>query len=216
MTNESLSRIEAAASRGDYTSMARLARALYQDGLDPGEVLRRCYGVAFPAEFFVIAEARPLSLDLPVDFTNQPWQLAIPLAQGGPGAMPDSMEETEQQIFAIDPDLLPLALFLDPDVQHGDLVICYRITELGLGRTTVFGVEEDPGVEDEAVPCGASLLTVLHEYHADLHCMLERHHGLPSNRGFGSIDAEQVAEARSRVERIEELRHRLAERTRGG
>ncbi|MEW2498191.1 hypothetical protein AB0942_32345 [Streptomyces nodosus] len=192
--------------------MARLARALYENGLDSGEVLRECYRVAFPSEFMVMTQAAPLPLGLPVDFTNQPWQLAIPLAQGGPGAKPDSMEETERQILAVDPDLLALALLLDSDARHGDLVLCYSLNEIGSGGTTVVGIE-DP--DDKAVPCGESLLTVLQEYHADIHRLLEPRSSQPSNRGFGSIDADNVAEARSWVTRIEKLQHGLAGRAGG-
>jgi hypothetical protein len=43
----------------DYPSMARLARALYETGLGPREVVRDCYGVELPEEFFVLHEADP-------------------------------------------------------------------------------------------------------------------------------------------------------------
>ena len=213
MTGDAIERLRAEASRADYASMVRLALALYEDGLKPREVLRECYGVEFPEEFFVIAEAGPFTLDLRVDFTNQPWELAVPPARGGPASTPDSLDETERRIFARDPDLVPLARLFNTDARHGDSVLCYRLDELGAERTTVFGIwrEVEPGSEIER--CGDSLLVVMHEHHADIHRMLEwqRHH--PSNRGAGSVDAEEVNEARSSVEQVKELQRRLASRT---
>jgi hypothetical protein len=202
------SRVES--PRGAYSSMARLAHDLYEKGLEPREVLRLCYHVEFPEEFFVIVEAKPATLNLPVDFTNQPWKLAIPLDRGGPSPMPDSMEEIEQGIFAHDPDLVPLILLIDSYAKHGASIICYRLSELAAGRTTIFRIPRRFGPEDEIKCCGDSLLGVMHEHHTDIHQREEYRLNLPSNYGFGSIDQEYVDEMWEWVERIEKLQRQLS------
>ncbi|WP_232384419.1 hypothetical protein [Actinomadura violacea] len=145
-------------SRGDYASMARAALVLYGDGLTAPEVLRTCYGVELPEEFFVVAEADPYELDLSVDLTGQPWDLAVPPGQDGPGPMGDS----ERAILALDPDLLPLVRLLDYEVVPNGTFGCYRLTELAAGRTTVFRVRVSDGHCGEAVRCADSLLDLLH------------------------------------------------------
>jgi hypothetical protein len=62
------------------------------------------------------------------------------------------------------------------------------------------------------VRCGAFLLEVLLEHHADVLRGLEQEWRHPSNFGAGSIDLEELAEVRSLVERIEELQRRVASR----
>jgi hypothetical protein len=212
MTEDTIERLQAEASHGDYGSMARLARALYGNGLGSREVLRLCYGVEFPEEFFVISEAGPFTMDLPVSFTNQPWELAVTLDHGGPASKPDSMDKTERRIFALDPDLIPLVWLIDSKVKHGGQIVCYRLDELRSGRTTVLGIWRRVDPNDRAVRCGDSLLTVLHEHLAEIHRVLEWQLYQPSNRGAGSVDDEEVNEARSWVEQVEELQRRLASR----
>jgi hypothetical protein len=212
MTEDVLERLRAESSRGNYASMARLAQALYEAGLSPREVLRSCYGHDFPEEFFVIAEAQPLTPHLLVVFTNQPWLLAIPPDHGGPMSAPNLMEDAEERIFARDPDLIPLLLLLGSEAKYGELVLCYRLTELAASRTTIFGIEEtaDPG--DEVERCGDSLLAVLREHHAEIVEKLEWQQRQPSNHGAGSVDAEEVAEVRALVARVEELQREVSAR----
>ena len=131
--------------------MARLARALYETGLTAEEVLRECYRVDFPAEVFVIADAGPYSLDTLTMFTNQPWKLAVPLDRGGPAPTADSMAQTERKLIALDPDLLPLAGLLGHGAESEDdnLILCYRLSELSAGRSTVFDVWRKSRRRDE-------------------------------------------------------------------
>lgn len=215
MTDDGDERSPGEASRGDYPSMVRRARALYDDGLEPREVLRRCYGVDFPEEVFVIADDDPLDLDLGGDFTNQPWNLAVPPSRGGPVPEPDSLDKTERRIFALDPDLVPLMRLLDADADHGGSIVCYRLSELEAGRSTIFGIwwRVEPG--DQARRYGDSLLSVLHEYHADIHRRLAARLDELSNRGAGSVDAEEVDEAWTAVEQVEELQRAVAARSGG-
>lgn len=190
--------------------MSHWARSLYERGLTPEQVLRECYGTDCPRELFVICENEPVRLSLPVNFTNQPWKLAVPLARGGPRPTSDSMEGFERKIFDRDPDLIPLALFLDSHAVHGGSLICYRLTELAAGRSAVFSIRRSLSDGDGIRPAGDSFLSALHAHHADLHRQLRRRLESPSNLGDGSIDETAVAEAQEWVDRIESLRRRVS------
>ncbi|WP_242910678.1 hypothetical protein [Actinomadura terrae] len=217
--------LRAAASRADFYSMALLARALYRAGKGPREVLRECYGVDFPDEFFVLAEARP---ELAMEFTDQPWQLAVPLDRGGPPLRPGPRARVEKQILALEPDLLPVfSLYADyrhahgditspPPARHGGLLICYRLGDLREGRSAAYGVPRISGREKadeltalDVVHCGTSLFDVLHEHFADRHDLDEWESSQPWNRGAGSIDDEEVDASLEVVQEIEALRRRL-------
>jgi hypothetical protein len=211
VTDEAIERLRAESSRGDYASMIRLARALYDAGLGPREVVRQCYGVAFPEEFFAMTEAGLAVLHLLVVYTNQPWEVAIPPDRDGPRPVPHLLDDVERKIYARDPDLVPLVL-INTDSRSVGTVICYRLAELQAGRATVFGIGKDVTPRDEVVRRGESLLAVLHEHHVDDLRGLERKWGHPSNRGAGSIDLEDLAEVRSLIERIEELQRQVASR----
>ncbi|WP_432968497.1 ankyrin repeat domain-containing protein [Dactylosporangium sp. CA-233914] len=219
--------LRARASRGDYESMSRLARALYAAGNGPRDVLAECFGTAYPEEFFVIADAGPYQT-LPGTGTNLPWELAVPLERGGPVLRPAMTTwRAERRIHDWDPDLVPLvALYADdrvdhgarkrrPRVPHGDLMLCYRLSELAAGRSTVVGVpwrSAEEGGPLSVRACGDSLLTVLHEYATAVHRLDEWEIVQPWNRGAGSIDDLEVEMSAELVEQIEELRQRVAER----
>jgi hypothetical protein len=117
----SLEHLRTEASRDDYPSMARLARALYETGLGPREVLRECYGVEFPAEFFLLHDPDPILLFL---FTNQPAKLAVPLDRGGPPPNANPMSKCERDAFTRDPDLVPVLLCLDAYAAFGGKFLC--------------------------------------------------------------------------------------------
>lgn len=67
-----LERLRAEAANRGHRPMARLARALYEAGLPPEQVLRECYGVDLPREVFVIAKTNPYTLGLLAKSANQP------------------------------------------------------------------------------------------------------------------------------------------------
>ncbi|WP_431903413.1 hypothetical protein [Nonomuraea sp. bgisy101] len=201
------------ASHADYPSMARLARALYETGLGPREVLRECYGVTFPEELFVVVDAGLWSLDLLAYFTDQPWELAIPPDRGGPADTPGSMADTESLIVARDPDLMPLLQIPAAQAHEEDRIVCYRLEELRAGRPTVFclGAEAYPSGqvrEGEAVRCGESMLAVLYEEHAASLRSLEEEVHRPWNRGAGSVSWDEVEQARESLALVAELRRR--------
>lgn len=201
------------ASRADYPSMARLARALYERGASPRDVLRACYGVDFPDEFLMMAELFPWEPGLSPSYTNQPWQLAISLDRGGPDPMPDSMNRIEQEILARDPGLLPLAQLRGYYLGPANSVLCYHLDELAAGRPTIFGVKDPDEYDFEATRWGDSLLDVLHQYYIAYHTKTEQEYNSPRNRGAGSLDEQDVERAASDLEKIQDLQRRLAERT---
>lgn len=194
-------------SRTDYPAMARFAVASRERGHTDREVIRECFGVEFPVEYFVIARGE--RLELGIDCTNLPWQLTIPPALGGPTAKPHSTWSKELLLFDLDPLLVPLGELHDFDAVHGGSLVCYHLDELAAGRSTVLGlpVDFDRNGED-AVPVrvGASLLDVLHEYESDRQRMIEEQHEDPKNAtGFGSVSSEYVEQCRADLRRVEEL-----------
>ncbi len=212
MTGNDLDQLRAEASRADYASMARLARALYRHGLGPREVLRECYGVSFPEEVFVVTDARPLKPRLLMDLTNQPWLLVLPTERGGLPEEPYGDHEVERELFHRDPDLLPLATMLDADDEHGDLVACYRLSELADGRTTVFGCYLTHVLDDKVSRHGDSLLEVLHKHVAEHLRQVKDEVGQPGNLGAGSLDDQNIASAQQMVERVEEFQREVTSR----
>jgi hypothetical protein len=197
-----LGQLKADASSREYGPMARLARALYETGLTPEQVLRECYGVGFPREVFVIAAADPHALGLMVTWTNQPWKLAVPLDRGGPPSQPGSYDPMERRFRELDLDLLPL-LFLFSTGDDGEgpgVVLCYRLTELAAGRPTIFAVRE--GTAD-ATQRGDSLLAVLHEHHAAYLRELEAGDEDSQNRGeYDLVAPEELSQVRALVDQI--------------
>lgn len=219
MDGDELDRLAARASRADYRSMVRLARALYETGLNEREVLRRCFGFELPDEFFAIAAEPELFDDdvvngvtyvSPLAYSNQPWQLAVPLARGGPDPEPDGVDRLEQWLLAVDPKFVPLLDFTRTFPVAGGHLYCYHLDELRAGRTTVFGVPPGYDGKVEPVRLADSLLSVLHERFASAVRELERENAHESNRGAGSVVPEEIDVARRWLERVERVRRRLA------
>lgn len=204
---------EAGGPRGDYSAMARLALSLYEAGLRPGEVLRRCYGVSFPQEFFILCEPQEMNGELLVDYFDQPWQMAVPPERGGPcdSALP-RREERERALLARDPDLLPLLVPLGPRERHGGKTVGYRLSELAVGRTTVFALPRDARPDSPIERVGDSLLALLHEHHADAHKAARDQYNAPSNRGFGMVDADEVDELAALLRHVQDLQRRTTAR----
>lgn len=220
-----LERLRMEASRDNYTSMVRLAQASYENGAGPQEVLHQCYGVEFPEEFFVIADADPsVHKWLLGWWPLLPWELAIRPPRGLPFRS-EPYDDTEREILARDPDLVPLVL-CESSVSHfawgfTGSCLCYRLSELEAGRTTIFrthssysGVGLDPGVDpDEIVRCGESLLAALHQHHVEDLAGVEWAWRRSANHsGGGWADDDDVEVARSELADIEELQRRVTER----
>ncbi|MFI0418831.1 hypothetical protein [Spongiactinospora sp. 9N601] len=192
--------------------MVRLAEALYAQGLSPAEVLRQCYGVDFPTEFFLIVReglrySRPLAA-----FTKLPWSLGVPPGEEPPYSLALLTEGAVRRIFVRDPDLVPLVRLTDLVNTPERPMICYRLTELQAGSTAVFRVKVTAASHDEIVRCGESLLAVLRATYAERLRHMEWVVDQPSNRGFGAMDQQMVDDARALLERVEGLRRGVEER----
>lgn len=202
---DDLERLRTEAASRDYPAMARLARALHENGLTPAQVLHGCYGVDFPREVIVIADANPYALDLLVTWTNQPWQLAIPVSRGGPAPQPDTIDPMERRFRDFDPDLLPLLSLVRGgiDVADDGLVLCYRLTELAAGRATIFGVREGAERQDEVARRGDSLLAVLRDHHAKYLQELEGELEKWYRREADFVDEDELEEVRALLDQVE-------------
>jgi hypothetical protein len=216
------------ASRDNYTSMVQLAQALYENGVSPRGVLRQCFKVEFPEEFFVIAEADPDLREWLIGWSPLlPWYLAIDLARGL-SLESEPLDDTERDIFARDPDLIPLvtcrmgsAFFV---WGFAGSCLCYRLSELKAGRTTIYrthspysNIDPAPDVAPDAVVrCGDSLMAALHQHHSDVLAGLEHERRASAHQsGGGWTGDEEVEVAQSVLADIEELRRRGAGRQKG-
>jgi hypothetical protein len=202
--------------------------------VDAATVLGKDLDVAVPVELVLIAEHETLPANLPLGFACRPLRLA-----GGVGwsrYQPSGAAKLEKAITAMDPDLAPL-LALDPEsmpavsalfepvvgrlgirgpqpARHGGQVLCYRLSELRRGRTTVYGV--DRGGAKAAVRRGESLSQVMYEHCADRMRLYEWECRQPWNYGFGAVDDRFVASAHRTFTMVDEVRGRFATSLRAG
>ncbi|GAB3871115.1 hypothetical protein GCM10029964_006840 [Kibdelosporangium lantanae] len=116
----------------------------------------------------------------------------------------------ERRFRELDPDLLPL-LFLwntGPKLGHPGVFLCYRLTELAAGRSTIFAAPEGSA---DATQRGDSLLAVLHEHHADYLRELEEGDENSQNRGeYDLVAPEELREVRALVRQIKALQRKAS------
>ena len=178
-STEDVDRLRAAADRSRYASMAELAWALYTTGQDRRAVLADCYGAPLPDEFFALADHLPLPGYQREDLRCQVWRLALPADRGGP-VPPDeagSDDYHDRVIVNRGRQLVPVLQLGDTHTEYGGLVLCYELTELDRGRSTIVGtdpLDRDGGIEQ----LGPSLLAVLRDYHTTVVGRLEALHRL--------------------------------------
>jgi len=195
--------------------MARFARAMYEAGAGQREVLHACYDVELPDEFFALAadpelfedtEYNGVSYGMP-PWTNQPWQMAVPLEWGGPDPEADGLDRIEQWLLAVDPGFLPLLDHTDRWPVPGGQLLCYHIDELLAGRPAVFGVP--PGYDGGTAPprVGGSLLEVLLGYQRDVVRAVEKEYAA----AWGpEADEDRVAVSKLWLARLERVQRRLS------
>ena len=102
--------------------------------------------------------------------------------------------------------LLPLVFLIRPgiDIEDDGLVLCYRLTELAAGRSTIFGVLEEARTPSEATQRGESLLAVLQKHHTNCLHELEEESEDTQNKGeYDLVAPEELREVRALVHRIE-------------
>src|SRR6266508_2612080 len=213
MSGLELARLKAVASRSDYRSMVRFAVALAEHGHDDRAIIRMCYGVDCPDEFFMLSRHHWQRYALA---TNLPWQLIAPPQQRRQSPDPDSMWRVELEAYAIDPGLVPIDYLEDDYAEYGSALICYHLDELAAGRSTIFGLDDRYGDHVRTFPPGTvperygpSWLAVLHGYERDKLRIVEEHYADLSNRGFGSIERKDVEKQLAEVRFVEELQVRL-------
>lgn len=177
-------------------------------------MLRDCYGVPFPDEFFVIAATVVEQRAVPAIYTDRPWNLVTPLDRGGPPDANPTKQKFELRLEALDPDLVPLLALSSDRHTHGGAWICYQRNELADGRSTVVGVPRRFAEGAIPQPFGNSLTSVLVEHFADLARQLETQYEHPSNQGAGSVEEGEVANARRWLAQAEAIATSVAERKR--
>ncbi|HEX4815120.1 MAG TPA: hypothetical protein VFV66_20455 [Nonomuraea sp.] len=224
MADAMIRRLRRQSSRGDYASMVRLAKALYARGLNSRDVLRACYGVDFPEEFFVIAEeffavaeecfddywGRMVRPRLSVEFTGQPWGLGVPPSRGGPVAAPSLKDPVEKRIFACDRDLVPLMGPLSNGNRWSHSVFCYRLSQLRVGHSTIFVIGNEAGRGSPVTFRSASLLEALHAHHTEYLRVAEGKRNEPGDWKEVVLTEWELDELRAAIERVEELLTRPA------
>lgn len=188
--------------RTDYSAMMQFAIGLHEQGLAPRDVLRRCYGVDFPEEFYAVIEAGPDLLDWGGERTDFPWQLLFPPERGGPAGEP-FLARIERTIHEHNPDLVPLIDLNGPRTRYGGKVVCYQLSHLAADRPDVVVVDPNPPVD--VVGRGDSFLGLLREHYADR--IDDMHQALtdPRNARAPLVEPDDMDEAASYLRRVEEL-----------
>ena len=211
MTEDALNQLAAETSTLDYAAMVRLARAAYGLGYRPEAVIELCYGVAFPREFFVIAEAKRRGEEPYGTYPRLPWQLTIPLAEGGPPLEPTESDLEEQKAFARDPNLVPVFRTGLRNYVHGSSILCYHLDELRNGRFTIIGFPYPDFAEPPTVEAryGDSLVAVLIKHFTHHFKGVEAEFESPHNRGAGSITEDEMERAELFLDEMLEIARSL-------
>jgi hypothetical protein len=197
-------------SRADPATLVPAARALYEQGLTPGEVLERIYGVDLPLEarLFLrdfVNDAKPLQASWGI----HPWELMIPLDAGGPRLVIAPHEAArEARAYAQAPRVLLLGGTGYHDAPHGGSLIGYDLDELRAGRTTIVGLEhasEPPGSGAAFAVFGPSLIAVFCDLIASYRALMERWIA----KGVGSDTYADVDELTAQLASVEALQREI-------
>lgn len=189
--------------RAEYGPMVSKALALFDEGLDRRAVIERCYGVAFPDEFYRLLDAGTDNFGWALMFTDLPWQLAIPPAAGGPAAEMPTSARREGVVYARDRDLVPLVVLYEPVSRYGGNLACYRLSELGAGRSAIVLVDDwQPGAATDGAD---SLLEMLRLHLAAGLDELMAADRDPANARVPLVDDEDLDRARDDLRLVEEL-----------
>jgi hypothetical protein len=198
------------ASRADPRTLVPAARAMYERGFTRSQVLEAIYGVDLPPEATVflrdfVHDDKPLS----ASWFAHPWELMIPLDQGGPSFKIGPIEcEREARVFAMAPNLLLLGITGYNDAKHGASLIAYDLEELRAGRSTIVGLKKKKLSESGAnftvfAPSLVDLFTDLIVRYRDL---IRKWIAM----GVGGETVAEIDEMTSHLASVEALRQELA------
>ena len=159
-----------------------VARALYEQGLTRSEVLETIYGVDLPFEAALfMRDVVPYDDDerrLEASWGTLPWELMIPLDDGGPRIEIGRVEITREiRAFTQAPHVLLLGRTGYSYTQGGGRLIGYDLNELRAGRTTVVGLNqkgEIPEVGAVFAVLGPSLIAVFRDLVVRFRAQIER------------------------------------------
>lgn len=153
--------------RQDPVAAALYARERLERGASPAELLRGLYGVTLPLEFWVCAKQDLERLDLPLLRSSLPWNLIVPLEEGGPRLDDPFLSETERRALRLLPDLVPLCTLAVQEARHGGTFLGYDRRRLEVGDATVLGLRKNFLGSPEPRVLGPSLIAVLEAWVED-------------------------------------------------
>ena len=192
--------------RNDPKSLVPAARAMYEVGKTTSEVLRAIYGVDLPQEAYAIRRAYvDGDHTIHMTFTTNPWELMIPLEEGGPAfEIGPLSSEDEARAYARAPHVLPVGFIHYFRIENGFVQLGYDLEALAAGKSTVVGIVTDqsrfPDDQDFNV-IGDSLLDVFGDF-------MRRY--LASWGTFESPDAyERRADIRRQIAELDSVRSRI-------
>jgi len=184
---------------------------MYQRGFTRSQVLEAIYGVDLPTEatLFLRDFARD-DKPLQASWNTHPWELMIPLEQGGPAFKIGPIECAEEaRAYAMAPNLVLLGSTGYNEAEHGASLIAYDLEELRAGRSTVVGLpnkRELPESGGRFTMFGPSLVDLF----ADL---IVRYRDLIRKwiaMGVGGETVSDIDEMNSQLASIEAIRRELA------
>lgn len=197
-------------SRADPRTLVPAARAMYERGLTRSQVLETIYGVDLPPEATLflrdfVHDDKPLN----ASWFAHPWELMIPLEQGGPSFEIGQIEcEREARVFAMTPNLLLLGITGYNEAKHGASLIAYDLEELRAGRSTIVGLKKrklsEPGATFTVF--GSSLVEVFCELISNYRDLIRRW----ITMGVGGETTVEVQEMSSQLASVEAIRKELA------
>jgi hypothetical protein len=156
-----------AASRADPMSLVPAARAMYEQGKTRGQVLEAIYGVDLPREAMLLRDFARREKALEALWGVHPWELMIPLEQGGPKFVIGSFAlRNEVRAYAQAPHVVLLATLGYREAPFGSSLVGYDLEEVRAGRSTIVGLRRlrdvpETGAKFEVV--GPSLMDVFVE-----------------------------------------------------
>lgn len=198
-------------SRADPRTLVPAARAMYERGFTRSQVLEAIYGVDLPREATLflrdfVHDDKPLG----ATWFTHPWDLMIPLEQGGPSFKIGPIEsEREARLYSMAPNLLLLGITGYNEAKRGASLIAYDLDELRAGRSTVVGLNKKrklPEIGANFIVFGPSLVDLYAELIANYRDLIRRW----IEMGVGGETVAEIDEMTGHLESVEAIRKELA------